>query len=368
MLLAVLAAASLCAAALPPERPETTLVVFWGVGCPHCEAARPFVESLAREEPGLRVEWVEARADPAGRARLRAEAERLKLAPVGVPTFVVGDRAVVGFERGVTEPALRALVGARGRDVADASAPLRLPWVGRVEPARFPLPLLTVTIGLLDGVNPCAMYVLVVLLGVLLHAGSRGRVVLYGAVFVAASGIVYVLFMTAWLGLFAAAGLSRGITMALGAVLLLMGALNLKDALFFQRGPSLGIPDAAKPGVFRRMRAVAGAASAPAALLGVVALAFLVNLVELGCTAGLPAVYTRILSLRGGLSTGARAAYLGLYGLAYVVPLALIVAVFAVTFRRFTLGERTARVLKAVSGTLLFGFGVVFLLWPGLLG
>jgi len=174
--------------------------------------------------------------------------------------------------------------------------------------------------------------------------------------------------MTAWLGLFAAAGLSRGITMALGAVLLLMGALNLKDALLFRRGPRLGIPDAAKPGLFRRMRAIAGAASAPAAFLGVVALAFLVNLVELGCTAGLPAVYTRLLSLRGDLSPGGRAAYLGLYGLAYVVPLAIIVAVFAATFRRFTMGERTARALKALSGVLLIGFGLVFLLHPELLG
>lgn len=365
MLLAVLAAASLVASsAVPAESSETTLVVFWGEGCPHCEAARPFVEALQREEPGLRVEWVEARSDPAGRARLRAVAERLRLAPVGVPTFVAGDRAIVGFERGVTEAALRALVAA---GAPEAAARVRLPWVGAVEPSRVPLPLLTVAIGLLDGVNPCAMYVLVVLLGVLLHAGSRGRVVLYGAVFVAASGILYVLFMTAWLGLFAAAGLSRGITMALGALLVGMGALNLKDVVLFRRGPTLGIPEAAKPGLFRRMRAVAGAAGAPAAFAGVVALAFLVNLVELGCTAGLPAVFTRILSLRAELSAGARAAYLGLYGLAYVVPLAVIVAAFAVTLKRFTMTERAARVLKGVSGALLVAFGVVFLVWPELL-
>jgi hypothetical protein len=310
------------------------------------------------------VEWVEVRRDPAGRERFLATARRLALAPVGVPTFVVGERAVVGFQRGATEEALRSLVAA----APPRAEPIRLPLLGLVDPGRVPLPLLTVVVGLLDGLNPCAMYVLVVLLGVLLHAGSRGRVVLYGAVFVAASGIVYVLFMTAWLGLFAAAGLSRRITMALGAVLVGMGALNVKDALFLGRGPSLGIPEAAKPGLFRRMRGIAGAASAPTAFAGVVALAFLVNLVELGCTAGLPAVYTRVLSLRGGLSSSGRLAYLALYGLAYVVPLAAIVAAFALTLRRFTLGARAARVLKGVSGTLLILFGVVFLGWPELLG
>lgn len=366
MLAAALVACALSAA--PAAHGERTLVVFWGVGCPHCEAARPFVEALAREEPGLRVEWVESRSDPAGRARLRATAGHLGLAPLGVPTFVVEERGLVGFQQGVTEPALRALVGAAAREGADSRTQVRLPWVGTVEPARIPLPLLTVAIGLVDGVNPCAMYVLVVLLGVLLHAGSRGRVVLYGGVFVAASGILYVLFMTAWLGLFAAAGLSRGITMVLGAALVAMGALNLKDVVLFKRGPSLGIPDSAKPGLFRRMRAIAGAAGTPAAFVGVVALALLVNLVELGCTAGLPAVYTRILSLRADLGAAGRAAYLGLYGAAYVVPLAVIVAVFAVSFRRLTLGERTARLLKGVSGVLLLAFGAVFLLWPELLG
>lgn len=366
---APVAALALCLlAAADPQEAQRTLVVFWGVDCPHCEEARPFVESLAAEDPGLRVEWVETRADPAGRARLRATAERLGLEPVGVPTFVAGDRGVVGFARGTTEAAVRALVREGPATPRAGAEPVSIPWLGAVDPARVPLPLLTVAIGLVDGLNPCAMYVLVVLLGLLLHARSRGRVLLYGGVFVAASGIVYVLFMGAWLGFFAAAGVSRRITAVLGGVLLAMGVLNLKDVLWLRRGPSLSIPETAKPGLFRRMRAVADAASAPAAFAGVVVLAFLVNLVELGCTLGLPAVYTRLLSLREGLSGAGRAAYLALYGLAYVVPLALVVGVFAVTFRRLTFGEGAARVLKAISGVLLVGFGLVFLLRPDLLG
>jgi cytochrome c biogenesis protein CcdA len=79
-------------------------------------------------------------------------------------------------------------------------------------------------------------------------------------------------------------------------------------------------------------------------------------------------VYTRVLSLRAGLSAAGRLAYLGLYGAAYVVPLAAIVAAFALTLRRVTLTERTARALKGVSGALLVLSGLVFLLWPGLLG
>jgi hypothetical protein len=345
----------------PPAR-APGLTVYWGVGCPRCEEARPFVERLAGE--GLAVRWIEVRQDQAGRASFAAEVERLGLTGAGIPLFVAGDGAVVGFRPGESEEAIRAIVAGAGEGAGVVS----LPWIGRVDPRAVPLPVFTAAVGLVDGLNPCAMYVLVVLLGVLLHVGSRRRIALYGFTFVAVSGIVYFLFMTAWLGLFALGGLSRALTAGLGVVLAGMGLLNLKDAVWLRRGPTLSVPERARPGLFRRMRAVASASSAPAALVGVAALALVVNLVELGCTLGLPAVYTRVLSLRTDLGPAGRLGYLALYNVAYVVPLAAVVTVFVLTLRRIVLTERTARALKGVSGALLLGFGLLFLLRPGLLG
>ncbi len=356
------------AASTAPDGGRPTLVVFWALDCPHCEQARPYVASLAAAHPEIDVEWVEVRQSDEGRARFAEAVRRLGVEGAGAPLFVVGDRAVVGFRGDPTRAELSAAVDrAIGRGAGDAPRAIDLPLVGRVDPARVSLPAITVLIGLLDGLNPCAFYVLVVLLGLLLHVRSRGRVALFGGVFVAASGLVYFLFMSAWLGVFLVAGLSRAVTVALGVVLVAMGIVNLKEIVWFKRGVSLMIPDRSKPGLFRRMRAIAAAASLPTALVGVVALAALVNLVELGCTLGLPAIYTRILSLRPGLSTAARTGYLALYNVAYVVPLAILVGACVATMRRFAMTERRAKVLKAVSGALLVAFGAVFLLAPGLL-
>jgi hypothetical protein len=180
------------------------------------------------------------------------------------------------------------------------------------------------------------------------------------------SGVVYFAFMMAWSLFFELAGLSRAITMGLGVLVLLMGLVNLKELVWFKRGVSLTIPERAKPGLFRRMRSIAAAASLPAAFIGVFVLAFVVNLIELGCTLGLPAIYTRVLSLRE-MSAGARYGYLALYNLVYVIPLAGIVVVYALTLHRVALGERGAKVLKAVSGTLLVLSGLVFVFRPELL-
>lgn len=344
------------------------MTVFWGIGCPHCEEARPAVAALASQDPGLRIEWVEVRQDAAGRARFFDTARRLGIEGAGVPMFVIGDRVIVGFRKGFTEHELRqALEDARAGAARGAPRTVDLPLFGTVDPTRLSFPLFTVLIALADGINPCAFYVLVVLLGLLLHVRSRRRIALYGGVFVLMSGVVYFLFMTVWLGVFLAIGGARWITLMLGVVLVGMGLVNLKELIWFKRGVSLMIPERSKPGLFRRMRGIADSASLPTALVGISVLACVVNLVELGCTLGLPAVYTRLLSLHTGLSTAGRYAYLVLYNVVYVVPLAIIVAIYVLTLSRIAMTERRAKILKAVSGVLLVVFGVIFLAAPGLL-
>lgn len=352
---------------LAPSHERTTLEFFWGVGCPHCEDAKPFVDRLERE-PGLRVLRWEVRRNQQARAHFVATMNRLGATAAGVPTFVVGDDYLVGFEQGSSEGKVRRLIErARDGKPSETTNDVELPLIGRFDVNAMSLPTLTVVFGLLDGINPCAMWVLLVLLGLLMHVKSRTRLLLLGGTFVLMSGVVYFTFMSAWSLLFGLIGLSRAITITLGLLVFVMGLINLKELFWFKRGPSLTIPERAKPGLFRRMRRVVSAASLPAALLGVAALAFVVNLVELGCTLGLPAVYTRILS-SSQLSAGSRYAYLALYNSFYIVPLALVVALYAATLHRLVLSERGAKVLKGVSGTLLVLCGAVFVFWPELLG
>lgn len=358
-------------AGVAPDAPATVhLVFFWGVGCPHCEQAKPYLDQLLLDYPTLRIERVEVRQDRAGAKRFALEMKRLGISAASVPAFVVGARVEVGFDPDVTPQALRthvadALMGKT--EVTVAPRFVRLPLVGNVDPSAVSLPAFTVLVGLVDGINPCAMWVLLVLLSILVHVKSRRRIALFGGTFVVMSGVVYFLFMTAWVNLFALVGFSRVITIVLGTIVLVMGVINLKEVIWFKQGVSLTIPETAKPKLYRRMRSISGAASLPAAFLGIAALAFFVNLIELGCTLGLPAIYTRVLTLHEGLSPLGRYGYLALYNVAYVVPLALIVAAYALTLHRMTLSKRGAKALKAVSGTLLVLFGLLFILAPDVL-
>jgi hypothetical protein len=149
----------------------------------------------------------------------------------------------------------------------------------------------------------------------------------------------------------------------LGLIAAAIGVLNLKDFVAAGRGPSLAIPASARPAIYARVRAVVTAEHTGAALGGVIMLAVLVNVVELLCTAGFPAVYTRILTLHE-LPAWQYYGYLALYNVAYVLDDGLMLTLAVVTLSRRKLQERAGRWLKLVSGGVMLGLGAMLIARP----
>lgn len=339
---------------------------FWSHTCPHCQAARPFVEALPQRLPWLALHSHEVSQDPVARERYRVLAAELGEEARSVPAFIFCGRMEVGFDDAeTTGRALEAaLVRCReGGPAATRDPVMTLPLLGAVDPARWSLPVFTLVIAGLDAFNPCAFFVLLFLLSLLVHAGSRARMLYVGGVFLFFSGFVYFLFMAAWLNVFRWLGELSFVTAAAGALALVVAALNIKDYFLFKQGPSLSIPDSAKPGLFQRMRGLLKADSLPALTLGTVVLAVVANSYELLCTAGFPMVYTRLLTL-ADLPPAAHYAYLAAYNVIYVLPLLAITLAFTFTLGSRKLTEAEGRFLKLLSGLMMLGLGVLLLAAP----
>ncbi len=354
--------------------PVVLLHYFWSHGCPHCREAGPALAELAGTRPWLRVESHEV-SHPAARERFGALAAEVGEEPRYVPAFFFCGRLRTGFAESSAGALARELDACRlrlergesavaGEDAAPA--PPEVPLLGRFESfdvERMSLPVLTLVLAGLDAFNPCAFFVLLFLLSLLVHAHSRARILAIGGVFVLFSGLVYFAFMAAWLNAFLVLHELRAVTLVAGAVAVALGAVNAKDYFAPGRGASLSIPERAKPGLYRRMRGLATAARWPSMLAGTVALALAANAYELLCTAGFPMVFTRVLTLEE-LPTSTYYFYLALYNVVYVIPLAAVVVVFAVTLGSRKLQEREGRILKLLSGLMMLGLGTLLLLAP----
>jgi glutaredoxin len=343
---------------------EPVLHVYVREGCPHCAAAEVYLEELQQSRPPWQLRLHRLEADPNALRELQQISRRAGIRTPGVPTFVVGDTVVVGFDgpEGVGRELQELL--RQQQQPQRAEKLIRAGPLGQLSATRLGLPLFTLALGLLDGFNPCAMWVLLFLLSLLVRWRDRKRLALVAGTFVLVSGAVYYAFMAAWLNVFLLLGLSRQIQLLLGAVAVVIALVNLRDASRAGEHFTLAIREEAKPGLYARMRGVLQSRGLAASLAGVAMLAFVVNLVELLCTAGLPALYTAVLSQQV-LPAWGHYGYLALYILGYIFDDALMVgiAVWALGNRR--LSDAGGRHLKRLSGAVMLSLGLVLLLKPG---
>ena len=357
-------------------QPEVQLYFFWSRTCPHCTAAHPYVDAIPQARPWVKLHALELSSHPENLRQYQAMAQALGEEAASVPAWLFCGEMHVGWDGDeVTGATLRERLDAcRARAVGapaaapasagpPAAAPIRLPLIGAVDPASLSLPALTLVLAGLDAFNPCAFFVLLFLLSMMAHQKSRARMLVIGGVFVAVSGLMYFAFMAAWLSAFQLFGHLAWVTLAAGALAVVVGVANVKDYFWFASGPTLSIPDSRKPDIFRRTRGILGAENMPAMVVATAFLAIAANFYELLCTAGFPMVYTRLLTL-ADLSAAGRYGYLAAYNVIYVLPLAAIVAVFAGTLGARKLTEREGRLLKLMSGVMMLELGALLLLAP----
>ncbi|HEY0665308.1 MAG TPA: glutaredoxin [Gallionella sp.] len=334
-------------------------------GCPHCARAKEFLAKLQHEQPGLRIVIRDVMRDREAQESLKHIAAEHGV-PARVPAILVGGQLIIGYsDEAGTGQIIRNLLnqhqfGQHQSGTGDYSVDF---FGHSISLEQIGLPLFTLVLGLLDGFNPCSMWVLILMISLLAPLNNRPRMLAVAGTFVAVQGVAYFLFIAAWLNLFLLIGLSRISEVVIAVLALAAGTIHLKDFWRFGWGVTLSIPAGAKPGIYARMRRVLQAENLAAALTGTVLLAVLVQVVEFMCTSGFPALFTRILTLEQ-LDIASYYGYLLLYDLAYMLDDMAVLAVGIVMLNQRRLQENEGRWLKLVSGLVMVGLGMYLLLAP----
>ncbi len=236
-----------------------------------------------------------------------------------------------------------------------------LPFFGEIDLGEMSIPAITILLGLADGFNPCAFFILSFLLSAMAFARSRKRILLVGGIFVFFSGLIYFMFMSLWLNVFILGAGLGVLTVAAAAVAIAAGVINIKDFFYFKKGVSLTLPTSQKERFMDRLERLIRMDSLISLSAGTVVLAATVNMYELLCTIGFPFVYTRTLTL-SNITGMEYYIYLLFYNLMYVLPISVVVLVFAWSMGSRKFSVEGVRNLKLISGFMILFLGAV-LLW-----
>jgi cytochrome c biogenesis protein CcdA/thiol-disulfide isomerase/thioredoxin len=353
------------------------LYQFWGEGCPYCEEQIEFLRSLQQQFPSLTVHSLEVWRESAHRDLFRQLAAGHGVVAGSVPTVFVGGSVHIGDGRrvrlqiesvvqecvqsGCPDPLTRLEPGTRPTD--DASW-IDLPFLGSLDLAFQPLLLSTVLIALVDGFNPCSLWVLTVLLALVIHSGSRSRIALVGVTFLTTTALVYGLFIVGVFGALSYIAWLGWVQWLVASLAFVFAVVNIKDYFWFQKGVSFTIPAKRKPGIHRSMRGLLQPGRSPASLVAAtVAMALGIALVELPCTAGFPVVWSGLVAAhQPGLLhfAGLVALYLLLY---LLIELVVFLAALK-TLKASRFEERHGRLLKLGGGMIMLVLALVLAIAP----
>jgi thiol-disulfide isomerase/thioredoxin len=364
-------------------RKTVNLYFFWGRGCPHCLQEKAFLVKMEKKYAGLKIQSFEITGSRENLDLLHQVARKLQAEVTGVPFTVVGRDYLIGWQAQETsgaalEAAIRKNLENPGVDVvADSAAAgpavpaapekkviperIKVPLLGELDTRTLSLGLLTVIIGALDGFNPCAMWVLILLLGFLLGMENNKKRWILGSTFVVTSALVYFLIMCAWLNLFLFLGFLFWVRLGIGLVALAAGFYNLREYFTDKAGICPVSTGGRRYKIISRLQDFVKKESFLLALAGIILLAFAVNVVELICSAGFPVVYLQILSLTP-LAKWQYYLYILLYITIFMLDDLLVFFAAMITFQVTGVSTRYKRFSHLVGGCLmlLLGFLLIF--------
>ena len=369
------------------------IYLFYSDSCPHCSAEKKLLSEIDEDYDNVRIYKYEVTKNEDNANLMFEVAALFGIEITGVPFTVVADKVYKGFNYDsykskflgtidyYSEHGYKDLVGEYIGDIELPNYKLSededyneymgdygnhtLSFLGfKINTKNLTLPIISVLMGLIDGFNPCAMWVLLFLISMLIGMKDKKRMWSLGIAFLLTSALIYLLFMIAWLNVATFLTSVNWIRLLLGLVALFGGCVNLYG--YFKNRKSSGctvVDDNKRNKMFGRIKKFTQEKNFFLALIGVIALAISVNIVELACSAGLPVMFIEILSMNH-LTVFEEIVYIGLYMLFFLIDDLIIFFIAMTTMQLTGFSTKYGKISKVIGGLLLLLIGLLLIFKP----
>ena len=374
------------------ENEVVNIHFFYGTGCPHCAKEEIFLEKMSNiYGEKIEVKEYEIYYNLKNQTLLNRVIEHFKISVAGVPITVIGDQYFVGYSGDETtgvriqneidkcleegcEDQVQKLSEKENKKEDSATETksedlspiyLNVPFLGKINLKSFSLPVATIIIALLDGFNPCAMWILLFLITMLINMKDRKKLYILGSIFIITSGLVYFVFLAAWFNLFKFIGFVYWVRTVIGIVAIFSGVLHIRDALK-SKGGCRATDEKKRESIMERIKRIISEKSFLLSALGIITLAISVNLIEVVCSAGLPAIYTSLLSTVP-LTTSEYYLYLILYIIIFMLDDLVVFFIAIKTFEVTGIAKKYTKWSSLIGGIIILILGIILIVRPELL-
>lgn len=355
------------------ETEKVSIYLFERDGCAFCEKEINFFEDLVNQRDDFNLILVDI-AQSENRRQFDLLTEQYNL-PKVTPTTIVGQDIFQGFDSPETtgkqiisliEKNKKLITG----DVLEEekeSFNFKIPFFGVIDFADFSLFSLSFILGLVDGFNPCAMWVLMTFLLILWQIQDKKKMFQVVGLFILAETIMYWLILNFWFKTWDFIGLDKIITPAIG-ILATGAGIYFIYRYWKNRGKLVCDTDVSKQSkTENKIKDLINKPLSIITALGIIGVALSVNVVEFACSIGIPQAFTKILELND-LSLMAEQFFILVYTFSYMIDDFLIFGLALYGFNKFyAVGQKYSNLSSLIGGVLMIALGLILLFAPSLL-
>lgn len=371
---------------------DITLYLYYGDGCPHCEEEMKFLNTIEKNYPNLKIVKKEVWYDEDNSSELQKVNDAFSINRMGVPTNVIGETIIRGYSEGTGNKIVRAIeyysnpdneyIDAvelikndsykyeekedsfnKKEEESDEDVTVDVPVAGNINLKNVSLTTAAVIIGLIDGFNPCAMWVLLFLISVLIGMKNKKRMWSLGIAFLVTSALVYMCIMLAWITIAVKITTIIWIRNIIAVVALIGGIINLRSFFTHQDSGCEVVDDKKRKTIFKKIKKFTSEKSFILALIGVIGLAISVNMVELACSAGLPLVFTELLAINN-VNTFMKIMYTILYIIFFLIDDLIVFMIAMFTMKITGISTKYNKYSHLLGGIVMLIIGVLLILKP----
>lgn len=371
---------------------EVNLYLFHGDGCPHCAKEREYLKEIEKEYDDVNIHLYEVWYDTDNQELMEKVKKELNSSTNYVPLTIIGDKYTVGFNdntklmiknniekclkedcedvvgnvlagKTANETTIKKEVKEQKKDKEDSIKDL--PILGKVDVKKVSLPIIAAVIGLVDGFNPCAMWVLIFLISMLLGTKDRKKMWILGLTFLFTSAFIYLLFMVAWLNVAIKMNTVIWLRIAIAIIAIIAAFINLKSFYkSLKKDTGCEVVDSKKrKNIIEKIKKFTLEKSLILGLLGVMTLAVSVNFIELACSAGLPLLFTQILALNN-LSKLSYMIYILIYIFFFLIDDIIVFVIAMFTLKITGISNKYSKYSHLIGGIIMLLIGLLMIIKP----
>lgn len=347
------------------EDGKVNIYFFHKTSCPHCKKEGKLLDSLEEKYENVNVYRFEVSGDSQNAKYLDEVKKLFDETSGGVPYTVIGTETFLGYNSYVGEKLEKTIQNYLGikKETEQEKATFNLPILGKTDAKEVSIPFVAILLGVIDGFNPCAMWVLLFLINMFIDMKDKKKMFILGYAFLFTSALVYFLSM---LGISVVLNVTavKQIQILIALVALVAGVLNIRTYIKTRNDTGCHVVDDKKrKKMVKRVIKITKQESMLLALIGVIALAASVNLVELACSLGFPAIFSEILALNN-VTGPLRVLYLIIYVFFYMIDDLIVFTIAVSTFTIAAKSTKYTKYVNLIAGIIMILIGTLLIFKP----